>query len=180
MPDSDITKKALAAAMKKLMAQKPFLKISVRDICEECGMSRKSFYYHFKDKYDLMNWIFAEDFVGRIDPGAYESEWGLLDDLCRYFYAEREFYCNALRVEGQNSFKEYFFETQRPLIASYVQHVFARNVKKDFYVAFFCDGFLSAIARWLQEGSGILPEEFIEDMHGILVLLARRVVETEK
>lgn len=48
MPDSNITKKALAMAMKELMEQIPFSKISVSDICEKCGMNRKSFYYHLK------------------------------------------------------------------------------------------------------------------------------------
>lgn len=180
MPDSNITKNALAASMKKLMSQKPFAKISVGDICEECGMNRKSFYYHFKDKYDLVNWIFCVDFIGRINLESYEAEWNLLDDLCRYFYAEREFYSNALQIEGQNSFKEYFFETLRPVIVFYMQSAFSRSVKKDFYVTFFCDGFLSAIARWLQEGSVIPPDEFIEDLHGIIVLLAKRVVEKEE
>lgn len=53
--DSNLTKRALAAAMKELMEQMPFSKISVSDIAEQCGMNRKSFYYHFKDKYDLVN-----------------------------------------------------------------------------------------------------------------------------
>ena len=48
--------------MKKLMKEKPFAKISVIDICEGCGMNRKSFYYHFKDKYDLVNWNFLYGF----------------------------------------------------------------------------------------------------------------------
>ena len=58
MADSNIAKNALAASMKKLMSKNPFSKISVGDICEDCGMNRKSFYYHFRDKYDLVNWIF--------------------------------------------------------------------------------------------------------------------------
>ena len=58
MADSNITKNALASSLKSLMEQKPFQKINVNDICEGCGMNRKSFYYHFKDKYDLVNWIF--------------------------------------------------------------------------------------------------------------------------
>ena len=45
-------------ALKGLMAEMPFEKINVSQICERCGMNRKSFYYHFKDKYDLVNWIF--------------------------------------------------------------------------------------------------------------------------
>jgi len=62
MSDSNITKKALAQALKGLMAEQPFSKISVGDICEECGMSRKSFYYHFKDKYDLTDYYFKQFF----------------------------------------------------------------------------------------------------------------------
>lgn len=177
MPDSNITKNALAASMKKLMAQKPFAKISVGDICEECGMNRKSFYYHFKDKYDLVNWIFYVDFIGRINWESYENEWKLLDDLCRYFYTERAFYKNALQIEGQNSFKEYFYETLQPVILYYMQNVFEESEKKDFYVTFFCDGFLSAIVRWLKEGSVIPPDEFLGDLHEIIIVLARRVVE---
>ena len=53
MADSNITKRALASALKELMNEKPFARISVSDICTRCDMNRKSFYYHFKDKYDL-------------------------------------------------------------------------------------------------------------------------------
>ena len=67
MADSNITKNALAVSMKKLMEKKPFSKISVGDICEDCGMNRKSFYYHFRDKYDLVNWIFYVDFIERME-----------------------------------------------------------------------------------------------------------------
>ena len=71
MADSNITKRALAAALKSLLAERPFAKVSVREICEACGMSRKSFYYHFKDKYELLNWIFETEFVAprAADPG---------------------------------------------------------------------------------------------------------------
>lgn len=176
MPDSNITKNALAASMKKLMSERPFAKISVGDICDDCGMNRKSFYYHFKDKYDLVNWIFYADFIGRIQVDSYENEWELLDELCRYFYSEREFYRNALQIEGQNSFKEYFYEVLQPIVLFFVQNVLETGERKDFYVTFFCDGFLAAIMRWLKEGSKITPGEFLEDLHTIIVMLAKRVV----
>ena len=75
MPDSNITKKALAQTMKELMAKQPFSKISVGDICDACGMSRKSFYYHFRDKYDLVNWIFDTEFLQSIRPENYTAGW---------------------------------------------------------------------------------------------------------
>ena len=67
MADSNITKLALSGALKELLEEQSFEKISVSDICERCGMNRKSFYYHFKDKYDLVNWIFDTEFVAVVD-----------------------------------------------------------------------------------------------------------------
>ena len=55
---SDQTKHALAEALKTLMAQKPFDKITIRDISELAGIRRQNFYYHFEDVYDLMRWMF--------------------------------------------------------------------------------------------------------------------------
>lgn len=85
MADSNATKRALAAAMKQLMAKMPFAKISVGDICQVCQMNRKSFYYHFQDKYDLVNWIFQTEFLMAVQRRPYESTWALIRDLCEYF-----------------------------------------------------------------------------------------------
>jgi len=53
----NITKLALANSLKGLMVKKAFSNISVRDFVDDCGLTRQAFYYHFKDKYDLVNWI---------------------------------------------------------------------------------------------------------------------------
>ena len=63
MSGSLVTKQALANSLKELMNTQGFSKISVKDIVEKCGMNRKSFYYHFKDKYDLVNWIFYTELI---------------------------------------------------------------------------------------------------------------------
>ena len=54
MADSGITKRALAASFKELLDEQTFTQISIGEICAECGMNRKSFYYHFTDKHDLV------------------------------------------------------------------------------------------------------------------------------
>ena len=57
------TKKDLAAALKKLMARKPINKITVRELVDECGMNRNSFYYHFDDIYGLFKWMVEAEAV---------------------------------------------------------------------------------------------------------------------
>ena len=55
------TKKALAESLKKLMRKKPFPKITVTEIVADCGVNRKTFYYHFEDIYALLRWIFEQE-----------------------------------------------------------------------------------------------------------------------
>ena len=51
------TKRALEASLKKLLLRKPLNKITINDITEDCGVNRMTFYYHFKDIYDLVDWM---------------------------------------------------------------------------------------------------------------------------
>ncbi len=58
---SNLTKRALEASLKKLLLKKPLDKITISDIADDCGMNRMTFYYHFQDIYDLIDWSFAEE-----------------------------------------------------------------------------------------------------------------------
>lgn len=159
MPGSSQTKRALAEALKQLMAGHPFQKISVGDICAVCSMSRKSFYYHFQDKYDLVNWIFYTEFIETLcDPNRLDSH-SLLRDICEYFYREQAFYRRALEIRGQNCFQDYFIEVIRPYIRVLIEENFgARTQDTAFFVSFYSDAFLAAIIRWLNEGANLSPE----------------------
>lgn len=57
------TKKALSASLKKFMKQKKLSKISVSEIISDCGMNRKTFYYHFEDIYALLKWTLEQETV---------------------------------------------------------------------------------------------------------------------
>ena len=52
------TKYRLARAMKECMKSTLVENITVKQITEECGLTRQTFYRNFLDKYDLINWYF--------------------------------------------------------------------------------------------------------------------------
>ncbi|MEG1430525.1 MAG: TetR family transcriptional regulator, partial [Oscillospiraceae bacterium] len=58
---SQTTKKALAASLVRLLSEKPLDKITVVDIAEDCEVNRQTFYYHFQDIYDLVEWYFMSE-----------------------------------------------------------------------------------------------------------------------
>ena len=62
---SQVTKRALEASLKNLLLKKPLSKITISDITEDCGINRMTFYYHFKDIVDVVEWA-AQQGVQRL------------------------------------------------------------------------------------------------------------------
>lgn len=49
-------KKRIVEAFVKLSKEKNIDKITVKDIVDECGISRQAFYYHFQDILEVIEW----------------------------------------------------------------------------------------------------------------------------
>lgn len=179
MADSNITKRALAASLKGLMLEMPFEKINVTQICDRCDMNRKSFYYHFKDKYDLVNWIFDTEFITLFKDEHlghnYKDRWVLLEKICQYFYQNHGFYRKALQIKGQNSFSDHFREYIRPFLIKRIFGIFSQEQPDDFTLDFFTDAVLCAMERWLQTKECMPPEQFVEKIKRLTEESARSI-----
>ena len=172
MADSNITKAALAGALRELMEEQPFEKIQIAQICERCGMNRQSFYYHFKDKYDLVNWIFDTEFIVFATAGTKDlpadDRWELIERACEHFYENRSFYRKALAVRGQNSLSDHLREHLLPIIKMRVANTVGEDVADEFTTNFFADATLCAIERWLLDKHCMPPEEFVAKIKRII------------
>lgn len=73
------TKRKIADCVKQLMRKKEIRKLTIHDIMDATNMSRQSFYYHFKDIYDVLEWIERYDFANRIacEEGQSMEDWML-------------------------------------------------------------------------------------------------------
>ena len=167
MADSNITKNALAAALKQLMEHTSLQKITVAQICDKCGMNRKSFYYHFKDKFDLVNWIFDTDFIA-LSLTTSADRWEFMEHLCQYFYQNKVFYQRALQVKGQNSFSDHLREFLCPLLQARVERILGLKDIPKICVDFFADGIVCAIERWLLDKNAMPPEHFVATIKQIV------------
>ena len=95
------TKKALAAALKKMMEVKPIDKITVKDLVEICGVNRQTFYYHFDDVYDLLEWVFEEDANANLPKEVVYDRWKT--DVIMWIKYLQENSTFALNVYNSNS-----------------------------------------------------------------------------
>lgn len=179
MADSNITKKALSSALKQLMEEKPFEKINIGDICERCEMNRKSFYYHFRDKYDLVNWIFDTEIISIVHSKVYENMWDAILDLSHYFYDNRSFYRKALCITGQNAFSEHFQSLLFPVIRSRFMDILNEKEVMEFQITFVADAIVMAYQRWIVDNGAILPEEFVNQLKLSIKYIAIRYGDME-
>ena len=77
------TKEALAAALRQMMTVKPIDKVTVKDIVEICGVNRQTFYYHFDDVDDLLEWVFEQDSDRVFPQEVVYNHW--MEDMMNYF-----------------------------------------------------------------------------------------------
>lgn len=75
------TKKALGQALCDLLAKRTLDKITVKDIVEACGFNRQTFYYHFHDVYDLLEWVFEDSITNMLDKEENYDDWSRCIDL---------------------------------------------------------------------------------------------------
>ena len=55
------TRKAIMKTFLHILKNKPLDRITVKDICEQCEINRNTFYYYFKDIYDVLEAIFEDE-----------------------------------------------------------------------------------------------------------------------
>jgi len=164
MSESLITKKAIAAGIKDLTKKKSFDKITVSDIAEICGLNRQTFYYHFQDKYELVNWIYYNELIVNVtDQLTYDNSTDKVLQMLQRMKNEDYFYINTLKASVKNEFEEYLLKVTSDLFCEIVGRIAKRNLKMDedeirFIAEFYSFGITGTIISWATKGMKETPE----------------------
>lgn len=116
------TKRALADAMKARLEKTKLENITIRDITGDCGLNRQTFYYHFKDIYDLTEWIF-EDEVNKLMAESIEEEniKGVLMMLSEHYKKNERTILHAYKSMDRNLLDKFLRKWMEPLIEGIVR-----------------------------------------------------------
>ncbi len=167
MSNADITKHVIAEGIKEMMQSIPLSHISVGDISNHCKISRNTFYYHFQDKFDLINWIFYTEITPIISDIVNINCWSHgLYDLCSYLQKNKKFYINALSVEGQNSFSQCLMEFYESLIQNMLREInynfTLSNFEIELTARFYSHSLVGIILDWAKNGMEPDPAPYVE------------------
>lgn len=141
------TKKLLCDSFKKLMRTVPFDKISISDITNESNLKRQTFYYHFLDKYELINYIYYYDIFLPMTDNLDNTVASLEVALTLMFIklqSESYLYKNAFQMNAGYGFKEYLFS---------IMHSFMITINEgkvsDIEAKIYTHGIVGIIIDWV-------------------------------
>ena len=163
------TKQAMADSLKRYMEVKSLSKITISAICEDCGINRKTFYYHFKDIYDLLKWTLEQEslvVVNQLDVMVdYEK---IVLTLLDYVDKNRALLVHAYSAIGKNGFGQFFSSS-----AAERQNVELSEEYKGFLCCFYSNALYGLLVTWFLNQSRFDRERFA----GYIVFTLRTSVE---
>ena len=172
------TKKALAESLKNLLLQKPLNKITISDITDDCAINRMTFYYHFKDIYDLVEWTCAEEAAQAMEGKKTYDTWqeGFLN-IFSAVQANKPLIMNVYRCVSRERIEQYL----NPLICSLILGVVEEKsaempvseADKRFIANFYEYAFIGVMLEWIdnnmREEPFVLVERTSRVMHGSIL-----------
>jgi probable dihydroxyacetone kinase regulator len=169
MSNTNSTKLALETSLKKLLMTKSLDKITINDLTTECGISRMAFYYHFRDIYDLVEWICVEDGRKALQGKKTYDTWQ--EGMCQIFEAvieNKAFIQNVYRSISREKIESYLYKLTYSLLSDVVEekcagHELAQE-NKAFIAEFYKYGFVGIMLDWIERGMKQDYEEIVQKM----------------
>ena len=186
---TEMTKNLLADSLKNLMLIKPLNKITVQELTDGCTLNRRTFYYHFKDIYDLLEWMYKKEAVAELEKHATYSTWqeGFLN-LFLYIKSNKEICLCAFHSLGRQHLESFLYSITYELI----QHVVntqagdmqVDDIHKNFLANFYTLAFLGIVIQWMQNGMKDEPRKVVETLsitiHGSMLNALQQYEEFNK
>lgn len=179
MQQQNRTKLWLSSALKKLSQQKPLKKITVTDLTNYSGVNRGTFYYHFKDIQDLINWTYhvevtlpARELLKNITlADVLEQKISASYQIISSVYASGEFYGQAIRIQGQNDLGSFMLKENTENWKCLWEQVACQSTafswderKLEYVLEYFGHAHHYALLHWISNGMKEPPEEIAKIM----------------
>lgn len=184
------TKRAIAASFKKLLSKRELNKITVKDIVEDCGVNRQTFYYHFHNVYDLMEWFFQDDAETYLGSQSDYKDWEkglytLVDTLQENRAMIDHVYHSMSHKVVVDYIKRILWPYMLRVVESEVEEIQLQADQKniEFVTKLLTLAVVGIITEWIDNGKKQLTEEhlekFLKAVRGSVPFMLKNLQEDE-
>ena len=162
-----VTKMLIRNSFTTLLKQKPIQSISIKELCEQAGINRGTFYSHYTDLYDLRNQIeeeMLEEFNRALEPLSADGQLTQLQittEIFRCLKNNSDLCAVTLGEHGDKAFALKLINLGRErCVESYLKYFEHASPKKiEYFYSFVCSGCIGLLQKWLDDGMVIPAEE---------------------
>ena len=115
------TEHELARALKEMMSTRSLNDISVSELSKKCGISRKTFYYHYHDIYDLLTQVYLDEKIANIGSATNINE--LINIIWEYYQKNSKFIDATLESAGKDLFSEFIYNAIYTTILKFINRI---------------------------------------------------------
>lgn len=164
---SDSTKRALADALKKNLMVKPLDKITISDLTNECGVNRQTFYYHFKDIYDLIEWMYMTKANKIFHDGHSIQSWkDSMLELFDLMKNDSNFVIRTYHSVTRESLENFLYQKTSVILKDAIDEVLGDRkiaiADRDFIADYYKYAFVGIVLDWVKKDMKENPEVIID------------------
>ena len=171
---AEIMKMWIADKMREIMKYKAIDKIRVTEICKEADIKRPTFYYHFRDKYDLVAWMFYTDAYGTDITSVASAAAGM-----NKMKQEILFYKRAYEDSSQNALWHYMVEYFDRRYTELVKEKLGTDIldtQLAYSIRFYSMGSVGMTQEWVLNDNITSAETVVEMMFHSMPENLRRII----
>lgn len=174
MSNSLTTEIALANSLKTLMMNKSINKIKVKEVTDNCGITRRTFYNHFNDTYELLGWIYEHEVIEDIEKYYNMNEWKKATEIVlNYTINNREICLNTYNSLGREYLERFlyniFSSALKGIVDDMTKDIEVERSIKEESIRFYTLGIIGEFILWLKGGLKEKPESIINRIERMMV-----------
>lgn len=167
------TKQALSETFKILLEARTIDKITVKDIVTKCGVNRQTFYYHFKDIYDLLEWVYTNEATKALgEKKTYETWQQGFKQIFQYIVNNKEFVLTTFNSVSREYLERYLYNEVYLLLIGVVEEkakgIPVREKDKSFIADFYKYAFVGIVLDWIKSGMKEESDKIIERLNKLI------------
>lgn len=183
MSTNELTKNALAASLKSLMHSMPINKITVQQICDKCNISRRTFYYHFQDTYELLGWIYEHEVIDDLEKYYSTDNWkNGVNLVLQYTLNNKEICLNTYNSLGREYLERFLYKIFYTALYEVIKKISSEmNVREEmkkecaqFYTLAVTGEFLLWLNHGLKDSPHVIADKIDTMLDGTLLAFLKK------
>lgn len=179
---AQLTKKAIVNSFIKLLNKKPLDKITVKDIVEDCGINRNTFYYHFADIKELTIYTFNTRMTEAVDTDASDESWGEnFINMAKFALENKKAVYHIYNSVNREELQKYFNAIAYKAVSGFVRRravgTGASEEDIELITEFYKGALTGMVFTWLEKGMIGEPEVIIRRLGKLMDGAIKRSLE---